>query len=85
MRAAAPGVLLRFGRCTRRVVKVSGEISDVLPSDAYQMARCLCANGKSPISAKIDQNPDFEQNLVFSFVLRALNYCKRSQRDLRFV
>ena len=40
---------------------------------------------KSPISAKIDQNPDFEQNLVFFFVLSALNHCKRSQGGLRFV
>ena len=40
---------------------------------------------KSPISAKIDQKSDFEQNLKFFFVLRALNHCKRSQRRLRFV
>ena len=30
---------LRFGRCTSCVVKVFGEISDVIPSDAYQMLR----------------------------------------------
>ena len=40
---------------------------------------------KSPISAKIDQNPDFEQNLKVFLVSRALNHCKRSQRGLRFV
>ena len=41
--------------------------------------------GKSPISAKTDQNPDFEQNLMFFFDLSALNHCKRSQGGLRFV
>ena len=40
---------------------------------------------KSPISVKIDQNPDFEQNLMFFFDLSALNHCKRSQGGLRFV
>ena len=40
---------------------------------------------KSLISAKTDQNPDFEQNLVFFFDLSALNHCKRSQSGLRFV
>ena len=40
---------------------------------------------KSPISAKTEQNPDFEKNLMFSFDLSALNHCKRSQRGLRFV
>ena len=39
----------------------------------------------SPISAKTEQNPDFEQNLKFFFVLSPLNHCKRSQRGLRFV
>ena len=42
-------------------------------------------HGKSPISAKTDQNPDFEQNLMFFFDLSALNHCKRSQGGLRFV
>ena len=42
-------------------------------------------NRKSPISAKIDQNPDFEENLVFTYVLSALNHCKRSKGGLRFV
>ena len=41
--------------------------------------------GNSPISAKTDQNPDFEQNLMFFFDLSALNHCKRSQGGLRFV
>ena len=40
---------------------------------------------KSPISAKTDQNPDFEQHLEFFLVLTAPNHCKRSQRGLRFV
>ena len=40
---------------------------------------------KSPISAKTDQNPDFEQNLMFFFVLSALNHCRRSQCGVRFV
>ncbi len=42
-------------------------------------------NRKLPISAKIDQNPVFEQNLEFSLVLSTLNHCKRSQGGLRFV
>ena len=42
-------------------------------------------NRKLPISVKIEQNPVFEQNLEFFFVLSALNYCKRSQGGLRFV
>ena len=37
--AAAPVSPLRFGRCLRCVVKVFGEISDVLPSDAHRIAR----------------------------------------------
>ena len=40
---------------------------------------------KSPISAKTEQNADFEQNLVFFFDLSTLNHCKRSKRGLRFV
>ena len=40
---------------------------------------------KSPISAKINQKPDFDQNLKIFFVLTALNHCKRFQRRLRFV
>ena len=37
--ADAPGALLRSLRFLGRVVKVFGEISDVLPSDAHQIAR----------------------------------------------
>ena len=39
VQAAAPRAALRFGRCQRCVVKVFGEISDVIPSDAHGMAR----------------------------------------------
>ena len=45
----------------------------------------LTFSATSSISVKIEQNPDFEQNLIFFFVLRALNHCKRSQRGLRVV
>ena len=60
---AAPVAPLAFGRWLRCVVKVSGEISDVLPSDAHQMARYQCwiqrKSQISPISAKIPIHPGF--------------------------
>ena len=39
-------------------MKVSGEISDVLPSDAYQMARCLCCKWELGETTDNGQNPD---------------------------
>ena len=56
--AAAPSAALRFGRCLRCVVKVFGEISDVLPSDAHQMARFQSCTWEIAEITDIAQNPD---------------------------
>ena len=56
--AAAADAPLRFGRCTRCVVKVSGEISDVIPSDAHQMHRCLCWKWEIAKTVDFGKNPD---------------------------
>ena len=69
--------------------KVFGEISDVLPSDAHQIARYRASTWQNRrsrpklikilISSKILIFPSF------FVVLSALNHCKRSQRRLHFV
>ncbi len=46
---------------------------------------CFDENVDETKSPKTEQNPDFEQNRMFFFVLSALNHCKRSQHELRFV
>ena len=56
--AAAPSAVLRFGRCPGCVVKVFGEISDVLPSDAHQMARYRSCTWEIAETTDIGQNPD---------------------------
>ena len=40
------------------VVKVSGEISDVIPSDAHRMARCLCCKWEIAETIDCGKNPD---------------------------
>ena len=64
VRAAAVAPL-RFGRCTRCVVKVSGEISDVLPSDAHQMARFQSCTWEIAEITDIAQNPDTSRIFMF--------------------
>ena len=56
MRAAAVAPL-RFGRCTSCVVKVFEEISDVIPSDAYQIARYRGWISEIADISEIGQNP----------------------------
>ena len=80
--AAAPVVPLRFGRCLGCVVKVFGEISDVIPSDAHRMARFQWCTWENAESAKIPIHPGFS---CFFTILSALNHCKRFLRRLRFV
>ena len=57
--ATASVDLLRFGRCTSCVVKVFGEISDVLPSDAHRIARYRSWIWEIAESAKIPIHPGF--------------------------
>ena len=58
VQAAAPVAVLRFGRCTRCVVKVFGEISDVIPSDAHQMDRFQCCKWEISKTINFGKNPD---------------------------
>ena len=66
-------------------MKVFEEISDVIPSDAHQMARCSLLHHENRGISDIGQNPDTSWIFMFFFVLSAINLSKRFLFQLRFV